>query len=266
MVGLAELGAAGVEVRPTRIEIGADLPRGAGLGSSAAFSIALCLGLCAASGAGPPDPLELARLCSRIENEHVGARPGLLDQLASLLGEPGSAIRIEFATLAVEPVPLELRGHRMATLDSGAPRQLGASGYNRRRQECEAARTALGLASLSEAGPEDVARLPEPLARRARHVVSENERVERMAAALREGELDEAGRLLDASHLSLRDDFDVSVPAVERTVEQAKAAGALGARIMGGGFGGNVLALFPPGPPLPPGGFEVAPGAGARLL
>jgi galactokinase len=262
----AELRAAGTELRPARLEIAGDVPLGAGLSSSAAFCVALCLGLCAVAGASPPGRLELARLCSRVENEWVGARTGLLDQLASLFGERGRAIRIDMRSLAVAPVPLELGGHRLATLDSGTQREVSASGYNERRAECAAAREALGLGSLRDACPEDARRLPEPLGRRLRHVVSENGRVEGMVEALDRGEPERAGRLLDASHRSLRDDYDVSVPAVESTVEQARAAGAVGARMVGGGFGGHVLALFPPGVELPAGARPVAPGPGARLL
>ena len=108
--------------------------------------------------------------------------------------------------------------------------------------------------------------LPQPLRRRVRHVVTENARVDAMVAALDGGDLDEVGRLLDASHRSLRDDFDASVPAVERARERCHAAGALGARMMGGGFGGSVLALFPPGHTPPAGGLPVEPCGAARIL
>ena len=109
-------------------------------------------------------------------------------------------------------------------------------------------------------------RLPDPLSRRARHVLRENERVDAMVAALWRGDVAEAGALLDASHASLRDDYEVSVPEVERAVIRAKAAGALGARVVGGGFGGHVLALFPADADLPEGALVVRPGRGARLL
>jgi galactokinase len=201
-----------------------------------------------------------------VENDWVGARTGLLDQLASLFGRERHAILIDMRVLDLVPVPLDLRGHRLATLDSGVSRDVAASGYNERRAECRAACAALGIESLSDASPEDARRLPEPLAGRVRHVGSENARVEVMAEALRSGEIAEVARLLDASHRSLRDDYDCSVPAVERTVERAKAAGAIGARLMGGGFGGQVLALFPPGTPLPEGALPVTAGPGARVL
>jgi galactokinase len=257
----AELLREGVELRPCRLEISGDVPRGAGLSSSAALSVALCLALCAVAGSEPPPRLELARLCSRIERDWCGAQTGLLDQLASLFGERGRALRIDMRGPALEPVSLELGDHVLATLDSGAGRSLAASGYNERREECRAACRALDVESLRDAhSPEG---LPAPLNRRVRHVLSENERVDATVAALAAGDLPEVGRLLDASHRSLRDDYEVSVPAVERAVKACKEARALGARIMGGGFGGSVLALFPPGAEPPPGAVTVEPGPGA---
>jgi galactokinase len=257
---VAELRRAGVQIEPTRLEIAGDLPRDAGLSSSAALTVALCLAL----GGPPADPVELARLCSRVENDWTGAQTGLLDQLAVLCSSAGHAIRIDMRGPRIDPVPLDLRGHALATIDSGAERHLAASGYNERRAECERAAELLGVASLRDATSADG--LPEPLDRRVRHVISENERVDAAVEALRAGDLAELGRLLDASHASLRDDYEVSVPEVERTVDSCKQAGAIGARIMGGGFGGAVLALFGPNATLPDGAVEVAPGPPARLL
>ena len=122
----------------------------------------------------------------------------------------------------------------------------------------------LGLESLRDA--DDAAGLPAPLNRRVRHVITENERVDAAVAALAAGELEGLGELLNASHASLRDDYEVSVPEVERAVEACRDAGALGARIMGGGFGGSVLALFPPGATLPEGAISVRPGRGAHSV
>ncbi len=260
----AELEAAGIAVRACRLEIQGDLPRDAGLSSSAALTVALCLALCGVAGTEPPDRLELARLCSRVENDWVGAQTGLLDQLAVLRGEPGRALRIDMRGPRLEPVPLDLGEHLLVVLDSGAPRNLAGSGYNERRAECAAACRALGVESLRDAaGPEG---LPDPLDRRVRHVLTENRRVDAAVAALEAGDLAALGELLDASHRSLRDDYDVSVPEVERTVAACKEAGALGARIVGGGFGGSVLALFGPGARPPSGAVAVRPAAGARLL
>jgi galactokinase len=262
---IAELEADGYAVRPCRLTIEGDLPRGSGLSSSAALSVALALALLAVAGEEEPDDRrELAKLCSRVENFHAGAGTGLLDQLAALYGEPGHAVRIDFATLALEPVPLDLRGYMLVTLDSGAPHELAASGYNDRRRECREACRILRIPSLRKA--RDIDRLPEPLRSRARHVVTENRRVNAMIEALRTGDLEDAGRLLDASHASLRDDYEASVPEVERTVARLKEAGAAGARMVGGGFGGSVLALLRPGTALPDGALAVAPGPAARLL
>jgi galactokinase len=263
---VAELAAAGVALAPARLSFTGDVPQGSGLSSSAALEAALCLALLGVAGAEEPDRLELAKLCSRVENDWVGAETGLLDQIASLLGADGHALRIDFATLEIERVPLELAGWQLVTAESGAAHSHADSGYNDRRAECRAAAEALGVEHLSAAAPDAVERLADPGRRRARHVLSENARVDATIAALRAGDLEAVGRLLDESHASLREDFEASVPEVEETVERLKRAGAAGARMMGGGFGGAVLALLPPGAALPAGATGVVPGPPARLL
>jgi len=260
----AGLAAEGVELRPCRLDIAGELPQGAGLSSSAALTVSLCLALCAVAGVEPPGPLALARLCSRVENDWCGAETGLLDQLAALCGKRGHAVRIDMRGPELRLIPLALEGHLLATLDSGASRSLSGSAYNERRQECRAACRELGVDSLRDARGH--AALPEPLGRRVRHVLSENKRVDAMVGALETGDTAEVGRLLDASHRSLRDDYEVSVPQVEDAVEACRRAGALGARIVGGGFGGSVLALFGVAAELPPGAVRVEPGPAARLL
>jgi galactokinase len=258
---VAELQSGGNEVHAARITIAGNLPQGSGLSSSAALSTALCLALL---GFEPSDRIALAKLCSRVENHWVGAQTGLLDQLAALCSEPGHAVRIDFRSLELEPVPLNLGDWTLVTLDSGAEHEHAGGGYNERRAECRAACEALGIDSLRDA--EEFEGLPAPLDRRVRHVVSENARVDAMTQALAAGDVEQVGALLDASHASLRDDYEVSVPEVEATVETLKQAGAAGARIVGGGFGGSVLALMPPGRTAPPGALEVTPGEPARLL
>jgi galactokinase len=261
----AELSAAGFPLVGTRIEITGTVPRGAGLSSSAALEVALSLALIALSGAEPPERRALARICSRVENEWAGAQTGLLDQLASLFGEPDAALRIDFRGLEIEPVPLRLAGWNLVTLDSGERHSNAESGYNQRRAECLRASEMLGVANLREADPLALSRLPSPLGERARHVNDENGRVDRTVTALREGDLAEVGRLLNASHASLRDLFDVSTPAVEAAVAALLEAGAAGARVIGGGFGGHVLGLMPPGTTPPAQSREVHPGPGAQL-
>jgi len=263
---VAELQAAGIDVPGARLAFSGDVPRGSGLSSSAALEAALCLALVELAGAPEPDRVELALLCSRVENDWVGAETGLLDQLASLCGQAGAALRIDFATLALEPVRLDLDGWQLVTLDSGAEHSHASGGYNVRRAECRAACEALEIEQLSDADPGAAAALPAPLDRRARHVLSENRRVDAMVAALRAGDLHAAAELLDASHASLRDDYAASVPEVEATVAALKRAGAAGARMVGGGFGGSVLALLPRGVVVPAGARTVAPGPPAALV
>ncbi len=229
-------------------------------------SSSLCLALIELAGATPPGTVELARLGQRIEHDWVGARTGLLDQLASLSGATGKAVLIDFRSLELEPLPLELGEHALVTLSSGEPHANAASGYNLRREECIEAAHRMGVESLRDALIQDLHMLPDVLARRARHVISENGRVLGAVTALRRHDFTKLGQLLDHSHASLRDDFEVSTPAIEQTVEKFKAAGALGARVVGGGFGGNVLALMPPGTVAPAGATVVSPGPGAHVL
>ena len=273
----AELQRAGARLSGARIEISGSVPRGSGLSSSAALEVALCLALLGISDAPALDRIELAQLCSRIENDWVGARTGLLDQLASLCGEAGSALRIDFRSLEVSPVKLELGDYSLVTLDSGerhanAGRRGGSPdgdeqpGYNQRRTECARACELLGVSSLRAATPEMAAALSEPLAARAHHVITENERVEATVAALSVGDLERVGELLNASHASLRDFYEISTPAVEGTVARLRKAGAVGARIVGGGFGGHVLGLMAPGADAPAAAINVEPGRGAHLL
>jgi galactokinase len=258
---VAELRAAGHSAPDARIEISSDLPQGAGLSSSAAFSAALCLALLGVAGE-QMDRLDLARLCSRVENEWVGARTGLLDQLAVLMCREDHALLIDFESLALSHVPLELGEWMLAVVDSGVRREHAASGYNERRAECARACELLGAQSLRRAAPADAAALPPPLDRRVRHVIEENARVEAAVAALERGDVRALGALLGASHESLRDLYDVSVPEIEDLIAGLDCAGA---RMIGGGFGGSVLALFEPDAALPANAMRVTAGGAARL-
>ncbi len=263
---VAELQQIGIRVPGAHLEISGNVPQGAGLSSSAALEVALTLALIGLAGAEEPDRVELAQLCSRIENDWVGAQTGLLDQLASLFGQRDCALRIDFRAISVEPVALELGGYRLVTLDSGESHANAASGYNQRRAECAAACAELGITSLRDATIEMADRLQPPLSLRARHVITENARVEAAVAALASGDMESVGRQLDASHASLRDCYEISTPAVEAAVCRLRGAGAAGARILGGGFGGHVLGLMPPEAGVPQGAIAVRPGPGAHLV
>jgi galactokinase len=154
----------------------------------------------------------------------------------------------------------------LVTLDSGERHSHAAGGYNERHRECAEAASLLGVELISEAGRGAAERLPDPLRGRALHVLDENARVDAAVAALHDDDLPALGRLLDESHASLRDQYDASTDAVEATVSRLRDAGAAGARMVGGGFGGHVLALLPPGVSSPAGARGVAPGEGARVL
>jgi galactokinase len=265
-----ELAAAGYPLAGGRLEIAGRVPQGAGLSSSAALTVSVCLALIEL-GSGERaseqiDRVELARLCSRVENEWTGAHTGLLDQLTSLCGASDTALCIDFLDLRIDRVPLELGGWRFAVAHSGERHANASSGYNQRREECARACELLGIDSLRAARPEQLDELPEPLARRARHVLEENDRVRETVAALQRGELERVGRLLSASHESLRDLYQVSTPTVEAAIERMMRSGAAGARLMGGGFGGSVLGLFAPGVEVPTGALVVHSGPGAHVL
>jgi galactokinase len=269
----AELIADGHPLRGTELQISGTVPQGSGLSSSASLCVSLCLALLAASDIPAPPLLGLARLCSRVEHRWVGANSGMLDQIASLGGAAGAALHIDFSRLTFAEVPLDLGDYTLATLDSGQEHKHGnghgpyaGTGYNRRREECAEACAVLGVASLSESTLAQADQLPDPLRGRARHVVTENERVLAAVAALEGGDLARVGQLLNESHASLRDDYEVSTPTVERAVERLLDAGAVGARLIGGGFGGHVLGLFEDASGLPHDARVVTPGPGARLL
>jgi galactokinase len=265
---VAELCQAGASPAGVELEISGGVPRGSGLSSSAALEVALCLVLLALADTPPAsvDRIEIARLCARVEGEWVGAHTGLLDQLASLYGQLDKAVCIDFRTLDIEPVELRLEDWRLVVVDSGERHAHASSGYNQRRAECGRASELLGVQSLREADWASIQELPQPLRNRARHVLSENGRVRDTLAALAARQFSAVGDLLRASHESLREHYEVSTPAVEATVKRLTSAGAAGARLMGGGFGGSVLGLFAPGVRPPADAREVAPGAGAHLL
>jgi galactokinase len=240
---------AGIELRGAELHIESDIPVGAGLSSSAALELAVgraLLGLADREVAAA----ELARLAQQAEHRYAGTRCGIMDQLASACGVAGHALLIDCATLALEPVPIP-ESAVLLVCDTGVRHALATSAYNTRRDECEAALARLRalqpeLRSLSEGNAALLARagLPRPLQQRAAHVVSENARVRATASALAAGELREVGRLMHASHVSLRDDYEVSCDELDVLVEAGlRSPHVLGARMTGGGFGGSAIAL-----------------------
>jgi galactokinase len=217
-------------------EISSTVPAGSGLSSSAALEVAVALALCDAAGFSL-DPLDLARACQEAEHVATGVPCGIMDQLTSIAGRAGHALLIDCRSLEIEEIPLP-DDLAVLVVHTGMPRALADSAYAERRRACEAAATRLGLASLRDAWPEDVVDDP-----RARHVVSENERVLQAAAALPAGDRETLDELMRASHASLRDDFEVSTPELDALVEALRESGAIGARLTGGGFGGCAVAL-----------------------
>jgi galactokinase len=241
---------AGHAVDGARLAFDSDLPEGAGLSSSAAIECATAIALTGLYGIDVP-PGELARLAQHAENDFVGVPCGIMDQSASMLCQRGHALLLDCRSLAASQVPFDVTaaGLDLLVLDTKVRHELGDSGYTDRRRACELAAKLLGVPALRDVT--DVAELDrlddEVLRRRARHVVTDDQRVGEVAALLRAGAAAEVGPLLTRSHASLRDDFEISWPEADVTVEVALAAGALGARMMGGGFGGSVIALGPAG-------------------
>jgi galactokinase len=223
-----------------------DLPSGSGMSSSAAVCLAVVAAGAALAGASL-GPEELARIAQRAEHL-VGTQCGIMDQWAITHGKRGHVLLLDCRSLRTEHVALQLGEHILVVADTGKSRELAASAYNRRREECAEAARQLGVPSLRDATAEGAEGLPEPLRSRALHVVGENDRVLRAVEALRRGEegLADLGRLLDASHASLRDLFEVSCAELDAMVVLTRRHGGdavLGARMMGGGFGGCTLAL-----------------------
>ena len=243
------LGEAGHRLSGLDLALSGDVPAGAGLSSSAALEVALAAAFAAAHGLAI-DQRELALLAQRAENGFVGVQCGIMDQLAAVFGREGHALLIDCRSLEIEPLPLALgeSGVAIVVVDSAVRRALGASAYNERRRECAEAAATLGVAALRDVTLETLearrAELPKTLYRRARHVVTEEARVEAASRALRGGDLEKLGRLLYESHASLRDDFEVSCPETDLLVDLAAGVeGVMGARLTGAGFGGCTVNL-----------------------
>lgn len=239
---------AGHDIPGADVVVDSTVPLGAGLSSSAALECATAVALASLTGldlshAGRTD---LAQACMRAEAEVAGAPTGGMDQTIAMLAEPGAGLLVDFADGSSWPVRLDLGELALLVTDTRVSHALVDGGYGSRRAECEAATAVLGLESLRAATLDDLTRLTDPvLRRRTHHVVTEIQRVEMAVQAIKAGDWVGLGRLLNASHASLRDDFEVSCPELDTAVTAAAGAGALGARMTGGGFGGSAVALVP---------------------
>lgn len=231
------------------IAIASDVPVGAGLSSSAAIEGATASALNELWDTGL-DATTLARVGRRAENEAVGAPTGIMDQMASMLGEPDTAIFLDCRSLETEPVPLGVAeaGLAILVIDTRVKHAHSTGGYRERRASCELGASIMGVPALRDVAVSDLPRAEELMDdvtfRRVRHIVTENQRVLDTVQVLRAQGVRAIGDLLVASHSSMRDDFEISTPELDTAVETALAAGALGARMTGGGFGGAAIALI----------------------
>ena len=240
----------GLDLPGADVLVDSSVPSGAGLSSSAALECSVGLALCDLAGVDL-DRTALALAGQRAERDVVGAPVGVMDQMASVHGAAGAAVFLDCRSLAVEQVPLPLpdRGLTLLVVDTRVEHAHATGGYASRRRACEEAAQVLGVPALRDAtlGQVEAAmdRLGDERFRRARHVVTENDRVLSAVRLLRSGDLDALGPLLAAGHASLRDDFEVSCPELDLAVAAALAGGAVAARMTGGGFGGSVVAVVP---------------------
>jgi galactokinase len=230
-----------------------NLPIGAGVSSSAAMEVVVCYLLRKLFGFSIP-PEDVALLCQRAEHEFVGARCGIMDQFVSALGLAGNALFLDCRTLEHKYVPVSLGDHVLVACDSRVERGLAASEYNRRRAECEQgveilSRRFHGIGALRDVALSQLEEcsqtMPEPIFRRCRHVVTENARVLAAIEAMRNDDVEELGKLMNLSHDSLRDDYNVSCPQLDLLVNAAREVdGVLGSRLTGAGFGGSTISLL----------------------
>ena len=228
------------------VDISSHVPIGAGLSSSAALECSVAIAVDNLFTLGCSQE-ELVAACVRAEQEYVGAPTGGLDQAIAVYGESDHALLLDFASDSREQVPFDLASHRLALLviDTKVSHELTDGGYGSRRDQAWEAAKQLGLDHLAQATAGDLDRLSDALQRRARHVVTEVARVDAFVEALRADDWEPIGPLMVGSHVSLRYDYEVSCEELDLTVDVAREAGAVGARMTGGGFGGSAIALVP---------------------
>lgn len=233
----------GFEVPQLEVAIASDVPTGSGLSSSAALEVALARAWRAAGKLDVSD-VQLALLCRKAENHYVGIPSGIMDQFAASVASPGQALLLDCQTLAYRTLPIPA-GWSFVVVDSGESRHLTGTAYAHRVQECGQAAALCGLSSLRELAEGDLSGLRGVALKRARHVYTENRRVQLAARALEEADATAFGELMSQSHASLRDDFEVSSPALDALVEAAaRFAGCMGSRLTGAGLGGCTVHLL----------------------
>ncbi|MDO7869629.1 galactokinase [Nocardioides jiangxiensis] len=233
----------GIDVPGIDMAIASSVPVGAGLSSSAALSCSVAMAIGAL--VGPIDPEVMLRATIRAEHERAGAPTGGMDQTVALFATPGEALLLDFADGTRTPVTWAPPGLALLVIDTCAPHALADGQYAARRSACDEAAAALGVPSLRQVEEPALAAVPDAWLPLARHVVTENRRVEELVQAVAAGDWAEVGALMTSSHESLRDDFAVSCDQLDVAVQAALDHGALGARMTGGGFGGSAIALVP---------------------
>lgn len=239
----------GLPLEGCDIVFSSTLPQGSGLSSSAAIEVLTFFMLTHFLTGLKPNRKMMASACQQVENAHIGVNCGIMDQFAVAMGKKDHALLLDCSTMAHQEIPIDLGDYTLLIIDSKAPRQLAASAYNKRREECNTALAVLrelrDINHLTQATLQEVEAISDPILRkRAKHVVSEQLRVIETASALSSGDLIRFGKLLSASHASLRDDYQVSSPQLDHIVDLAQQQNrCLGARLTGAGFGGCCIAL-----------------------
>ncbi|MDE1985139.1 MAG: galactokinase [Alphaproteobacteria bacterium] len=247
LVGCARVMSRNAKLPALELKIKSDVPIGSGISSSAALCVATVRALNGLTAAHLDDE-RIALMAHEAEHDYVGVPCGKMDQFVASLGRPGQALLLNTKTMTYRHYPLSMNTAVML-VNCGKKHDLAnGSGYKQRVAECTEARRLLGVTTLCELGHKDLGRLstlPDLIRRRARHVITENLRVLEFVTALEEGDMERQADLIAASHASQRDDFEVSIPEIDALVESSKRYGIRAARLVGGGFGGSIIALVP---------------------